>query len=209
MQRLIVFAVLAVSCFAYRFTAEERQAIVDAHNWARDRIPIDFPEYAGATCLPHVEWDYYIEEVAQQYANTCPEDHSSSRNYEDGSHMGENLAWQSWVSVINYSTIAWYNEVQDYDPAEPGFSSATGHYTQVVWNETRRIGCGVAYGCRSWMTTFVCNYWPAGNVLGYPAWIPAKDLGLEPVNVCLAAASTTSVSLVLIVSALLAALLAL
>lgn len=37
---------------------------------------------------------------------------------------------------------------------------ATGHFTQVVWKATKRLGCGQAG------KFVVCNYYPAGNVQG-------------------------------------------
>ena len=55
---------------------------------------------------------------------------------------GENLAkgYGDWKSAIT----AWYDEVSDYDYSNPGFSSSTGHFTQLVWVGTTKLGCGVA-----------------------------------------------------------------
>ena len=45
----------------------------------------------------------------------------------------------------------WYDEVKDWPAANVGaFSPAgatgvIGHYTQLVWAETKRVGCGVIY----------------------------------------------------------------
>ena len=39
-----------------------------------------------------------------------------------------------------------------------------GHYTQMVWRETTRLGCGQAI-CNGTLIV-ACNYSPAGNVLG-------------------------------------------
>ena len=64
----------------------------------------------------------------------------------------------------------WYEEVKDFtsNRIEPfQFSSATGHYTQLVWAETDRVGCGAtSYKDGRWFTTlYVCNYGPNGNFL--------------------------------------------
>ena len=70
------------------------------------------------------------------------------------------------------ATDAWYNEIKDYNFANPGFSSATGHFTQVVWKSTTKIGFGVAFGqMKSGAYTFNCayvvaNYKEPGNYLG-------------------------------------------
>ena len=36
-----------------------------------------------------------------------------------------------------------------------------GHYTQIVWRNTRQVGCALARGEE--MDFLVCRYWPAGN----------------------------------------------
>ena len=38
----------------------------------------------------------------------------------------------------------WYNEVQQYNFAQPGFSAAAGHFTQVVWKASTKMGIGRA-----------------------------------------------------------------
>jgi hypothetical protein len=40
----------------------------------------------------------------------------------------------------------------------------TGHFTQLVWVGTQRLGCGVAQ-CAD-MDVWVCRYDPPGNVQG-------------------------------------------
>ena len=55
-------------------------------------------------------------------------------------------------------------EIQKYNFNNPGFASGTGHFTQVVWAETREIGIGKA--SVDGQTFVVANYIPAGNVVG-------------------------------------------
>jgi hypothetical protein len=66
-----------------------------------------------------------------------------------------------------------YDEVRMYNFNNPGFSSATGHFTQVVWRSSSTIGCAVqacnnGLGGTGWPrgSLVVCRYSPAGNVLG-------------------------------------------
>jgi hypothetical protein len=62
----------------------------------------------------------------------------------------------------------WVKERQLYDWSNPGFNMQTGHFTQVVWADTREVGCGTV-SCNN-MEIWVCNYSPAGNVRGeYPS----------------------------------------
>ena len=92
---------------------------------------------------------------------------------------GENLFLMYSQSAPDPATIAaqavnsWYEEVEDYDYNNPGFSFNTGHFTQVVWKNTTQLGCGIAQGPatiqgRSLTASYVvCNYNPAGNSGGY------------------------------------------
>ena len=41
-------------------------------------------------------------------------------------------------------TAMWYKEVKNYDWENPGYSQATGHFSQVVWKATKMIGVGMA-----------------------------------------------------------------
>ena len=73
---------------------------------------------------------------------------------------GENLAFSSFPNFATSAdaTDSWYNEVEFYDFENPGFSGATGHFTQVVWKGTEKLGCGIAGDF------VVCRYSPSGNI---------------------------------------------
>lgn len=56
---------------------------------------------------------------------------------------------------------AWYDEVKQYNFARQGFSAATGHFTQLVWKDTSRVGCAVNPNCS--YRTYICQYSPPGG----------------------------------------------
>ncbi|XP_037572019.1 uncharacterized protein LOC119454084 [Dermacentor silvarum] len=60
---------------------------------------------------------------------------------------------------------AWYDEIKDYDYNNPTFKSGTGHFTQLVWKNCRRLGTGVARG-RKGTIYIVSVYDPRGNIMG-------------------------------------------
>ncbi len=80
---------------------------------------------------------------------------------------GENL----FMGTAGYYGVAdavamWEKEKSAYDGGPIGGSNigAYGHYTQLVWRSTRRVGCAkVECGGN---VIIVCNYDPPGNVLG-------------------------------------------
>ncbi|VDD85179.1 unnamed protein product [Enterobius vermicularis] len=61
---------------------------------------------------------------------------------------------------------SWYDEVQYYNYSCPGFCANTGHFTQLVWKSSQRVGVGIAKSSRTGMTVVVANYYPAGNMMG-------------------------------------------
>ena len=108
--------------------------------------------------VPAVTWSDTVAASAQAYADTCPTSHS-------GSGYGENLAWATNNLGATAVVDMWYDEEPLYDYNNPGFSSDTGHFTQVVWKNTTEIGCGFATGCSGWPNVWVCQYNPPGNYL--------------------------------------------
>jgi len=60
--------------------------------------------------------------------------------------------------------IMWYNEKDQYNFSNGQFSMNTGHFTQVVWISTKKLGCGISLnGNRAYGT---CSYIPPGNFQG-------------------------------------------
>lgn len=86
--------------------------------------------------------------------------------HDQGGPHGENLA-------LNYATPAlaidaWGDEESKYNFAKAAFGEKTGHFTQLVWQATTRVGCGAVNcdsdGAKGWL--LVCEYDPPGNVKG-------------------------------------------
>ncbi len=114
-------------------------------------------------CAAPLTWSPELAKVAQAWADTlrdggCGFEHSRTR-------YGENLAaGTSGALDAESATAMWYREVDGYDFKSGGFSMSTGHFTQVVWAQTARLGCGTST-CNG-MDIIVCNYDPPGNVDG-------------------------------------------
>lgn len=107
---------------------------------------------------PPLEWDDTLANFAESYAAKCKFKHS-------GSPYGENLAagYPSVSEAIN----VWYAEQKYYSYNQPGFSYKTGHFTQLVWKGTQKLGCAYV-ACNGTNGTpgnyLVCEYSPAGNI---------------------------------------------
>ena len=66
-------------------------------------------------------------------------------------------------SIYNYHR---YAEIKKYDWKNPGYQRGVGHFTQMVWKSSTKLGVGIAFNERSKKTYIVARYSPAGNFLG-------------------------------------------
>lgn len=60
-------------------------------------------------------------------------------------------------------TSCWYKEIDKYDFDSPGFDYSSGHFTQVVWKDSKLFGYGEATSSNK-TEYVVARYFPAGNV---------------------------------------------
>ncbi|KAK1417568.1 hypothetical protein QVD17_26697 [Tagetes erecta] len=111
--------------------------------------------------LPPLTWDAELAKVAQAYADKrkdCQMVHSD--------RCGENMASGPLLNG-SYAVQMWVDQRREYDyDANKCKEKMCGGYTQVVWKESQRVGCGRSQ-CddgSSWMV--VCNYDPPGNIVG-------------------------------------------
>jgi pathogenesis-related protein 1 len=88
----------------------------------------------------------------------CGLQHASGTGYGENLAAGSNVGAQRAVDM-------WANEKSNYVYSpDYVFENGTGHYTQIVWRTSVRIGCASAScGGRS---VVVCRYDPPGNFIG-------------------------------------------
>ncbi|MBK7948411.1 MAG: Fis family transcriptional regulator [Deltaproteobacteria bacterium] len=137
-------------------------AFVAAHNRARAAVA---PR--PKTPLAPLRWSNALATQAAKTAARCDFDHSRSP-------YGENLIARKSAHPPAVAVDVWLAERADWSPAMRRCASgrSCGHYTQIVWRESRELGCasqrcerGSPMGRGPWFLT-VCNYAPAGNVAG-------------------------------------------
>ncbi|KAM7282198.1 putative secreted salivary gland peptide [Ixodes scapularis] len=110
--------------------------------------------------------------LAQDWADhLAAQPKGSPLEHRPDNKYGENIYTASSSSpsfMVNAQTPVdfWYNEIKDYDYANPGFSYKTGHFTQVVWKSTTNVGCAISKAASRSAYFVVCNYNPPGNYLG-------------------------------------------
>lgn len=70
------------------------------------------------------------------------------------------------INSCQYAVSEWYSEKKLYDYNNPDFSFETGHFTQLVWKNTERLGCASSKSKSTNNIYVVCNYDPWGNYRG-------------------------------------------
>lgn len=149
-------------CPAYELYDEPKQAqaFLQAHN-----------VYRCVSGLRLLEWDRKLWESARRWALKAPADrlqHSpvDQRRGPSGMAYGENVAISDAADWLRPGQVVarWYGEMRNTDGGRVSgkLRSGIGHYTQIVWRDTRRVGCSMEQNRR----VVVCQYDPSGNMRG-------------------------------------------
>ncbi|CAN6483465.1 unnamed protein product [Victoria cruziana] len=114
---------------------------------------------------PPLQWCPKLARYARRVANhrrkDCLLQHSTGP-YGENLFAGTGNDWQP-VDAVNM----WLSEYQYYDPSANTCwpDKMCGHYTQMVWKDTERLGCARAE-CDGGGVFIICSYDPPGNWLG-------------------------------------------
>jgi len=150
MRLVLVALTLAVIAAGQSPLSDE---ILAAHNAVRQSVKV-----------PPLVWSDRLAVEAQQWA-----DHLLAWREFKHSHkpnLGENLyeSIGSDHASPQRAVASWAAEAAGYDHGTNLCYAVCGHYTQIVWRDTKRVGCGVARGMG--VEIWVCNYDPPGNFVG-------------------------------------------
>jgi uncharacterized protein YkwD len=129
------------------------EEMVAAHNAVRARMG-----------LRPLAWSQKAADYAQQWADYLLA--SGEFKHRTEHRYGENL-----YEIVGGSATAsevvreWSSEAAQYDyRSNVCLSGQCGHYTQVVWHDSTKVGCAVARD--KLREVWVCSYDPPGNYIG-------------------------------------------
>ena len=144
------------------------EGTTDAHNAVRAEVGV-----------PPLTWDPQLAAIAQAWVEQCVDDqaptglidHNPGRSNGYPTYVGENIYGSGGQASGVAAVELWAAEKAYYDRPTNSCQAGRvcGHYTQVVWRTTTKVGCalhrcpGLTYG-----STVVCNYAPGGNSGGPP-----------------------------------------
>ncbi|CAF1029172.1 unnamed protein product [Rotaria sordida] len=147
---------------------QETNGFTDAQKTFQEEMLKAHNNYRKQHCVPSLVLDDGLSRGAQSYAKTLVKTNVFAHS-TDRDNVGENLYKKSSSKALKLTgdkpTDSWYNEIKDYDFNKPGFSSAAGHLTQVLWKNSNKLGVGIAYSADERIVYVVARYSPAGNVL--------------------------------------------
>ena len=165
---LILFFTTLIS---FSQNSEDKTLALKVHNDARLEVGVN----------PLV-WSNKLEKEALNYAKQLAR--RNSFKHSKRTRNGENLAkfyehiYSAGTKTNVYSStplydssIEWYNEIDNYRRSKIRkfrIGPKVGHYTQMVWKDTKRVGIASAVS-KNGTVYIVARYYPAGNYLGeYP-----------------------------------------
>jgi pathogenesis-related protein 1 len=163
-----------------------------AHNAARAELST---EKNLNPPLGDLTWSQDLADFAQEWADTLANATNCGGIFHRDQRMyGENIAWRGsnplrseyapeaavagWVAevacwkygaILGNGTPTARSESCDATCIDEQNSSGCGHYTQVIWRNTKEVGCGYAQCLDKRGLTdeiWVCNYDPPGNFVG-------------------------------------------
>ncbi len=126
----------------------EAEEALAAHNAARARFGV-----------PPLRWDPALSEIALRCIR---ENRGRPFRHCDTPH-GENMYASTRPAQPGPAVTAWMSEEPDYEVENRRCRDfSCGHFTQVIWYSTERVGCAVGPGEAEW-NNLICNYDPPGN----------------------------------------------
>ncbi len=143
-----------------RVSLSEAEKIVALHNKIRAEVGVG-----------PLRWSEELAAYAQRWADhlassRCGIEHRP-RSGKWQQKFGENIfiGTASHYGTLD-AVMAWAKEKSNYrgGTIQASRFANVGHYTQLVWRDTRQIGCATRV-CRGNLIV-VCNYDPPGNFLG-------------------------------------------
>ncbi|MGD9529499.1 CAP domain-containing protein [Pseudonocardia sp.] len=156
-----------------QLTTAQRDEIVARHNVYRAEV--------GEAPLV---WDATIAAGAQQWADAKQADGTFEHStWDSRPGLGENLAGGPLEGATDRlaadERVLYQTDPQPVDQP-PGNWTSWGHYSQIVWSTTTRVGCGFAARGNLPYDLVVCRYAGPGNFSGEYPYPPDTVLVAQP-----------------------------
>lgn len=149
-----------------------------------------------------LSWDERLADSAQAYADLLwredcaihhPETPADDKKYLQDGLDGQNLSQFVYdgahqpVGSIQKAVRLWTDECYQFDPTRPT-ENGVGHFTQLIWKDTKQLGCAYRELTRSDKTAsiYVCHYHKSGNWLTSTGGLDRFRQNVQDAPVCTA-----------------------
>lgn len=128
------------------------QHMLQAHNTIRSRLR-----------LPPLTWSPDLTRYAQQWAIRLARENRLYHHLHPT--YGENLYLIDGARARPSQVVAaWASERRWFNYRTNSCGGSCGHYTQIIWRDSRQLGCATANSGE--VQVWVCEYNPPGNIVG-------------------------------------------
>ncbi|KAJ8967919.1 hypothetical protein NQ314_002578, partial [Rhamnusium bicolor] len=207
----------AQTCIDYKkveLTSGDKKYIVNIHNDIRNHVASG-QESRGtlgsqppAADMYMLQWDNELSEIAQRWADQCIQINETRQHdickrterFEVGQNILTAITTDIALPELSVLILNWYKQVVNVIPSDVDYfigirrgKFLIGQYTQLVWAETKYVGCGMALFKESNSTNeendlyhhrLVCNYGPTGNIIGQMVYQRGAPCSKCPTGEC-------------------------
>ncbi|XP_055599158.1 cysteine-rich venom protein-like isoform X1 [Uranotaenia lowii] len=147
-------------------TRKVQRRIIVLHDFFRTKVS------PPASNMLSMKWHHGAARSAQKWADQCrllTHDSPKGRWIDNYGACGQNIFVSTHKVPWLFALRTWFLEKHNFTYGSPKNNLvAVGHYTQMIWAATHKVGCGLTK-CPSGgpkgkpFFNYVCNYCPIGN----------------------------------------------
>ncbi|VDI14643.1 peptidase inhibitor 16 [Mytilus galloprovincialis] len=166
--RFLTFVLWILSVESVIDISPYKTLLLDLHN--------DIRRDVKASNMQKLDWSPILEEEASRWAENC---HFQIQRIGNGENLAMHTADKQLEDLLEEGFNMWSSGKDEYKYGDK-LSSKTGHYTQLIWADTSKVGCSMkrcpVLFMKNGVTVkdawfLVCFYNPPGNVFGKDPYI--------------------------------------
>ena len=171
MKRLFIIFFLTVSfklnAQDYFNYEQDKLRAIQIHNKARKKVKVNKLQWSDELAK---QAQYYADYLAERNKGLVHSKSLSSINQGENLYMAKGYLVDSYEEFMWFAMAsdAWLSEKKLFKKKNSKFSTnkhfKAGHYTQMVWKNTRQFGMGISKINNNMYV--VARYFPSGNWIG-------------------------------------------
>ena len=155
---LLILLCVPLISLGQNLSKQEISEFLESHNKYRTELGLPQLKWSNKLANNALKWGLHLKK------NSCNKI-NGTRHSDD--IYGENIAWNSGFNETPSGVVTrWAKEkiYFVYNNFPDCCSSKCGHYTQIIWKDTKTVGCAFVQCGKE--QVWICQYDPAGNYIG-------------------------------------------